>query len=94
VDETGIPHDDCTGIRSSISIPTPAHSSRFLPIEEFGHKSETFIHRMTHFPRHLGFYPICFNVYTDRLEQTYSPITNPFELSLPTRQDLFTFSTE
>jgi hypothetical protein len=30
--------------------------------------------------------------FRDRLEQTYSPITNPFELSLPTRQDLFSFS--
>lgn len=32
--------------------------------------------------------------FRDRLEQTYSPITNPFELSMPTRQDLFSFSRE
>lgn len=32
--------------------------------------------------------------FRDRLEQSYSPITNPFELSLPMRRDLFGFSTE
>jgi hypothetical protein len=32
--------------------------------------------------------------FRDRLEQTYSPITNPFELSLPTRRSLFSFSTD
>ncbi|MEJ2244898.1 MAG: hypothetical protein P8Y80_02250 [Acidobacteriota bacterium] len=35
-----------------------------------------------------------FQPFRDRLEQTYSPITNPFELSLPTRRDLFSFSTD
>lgn len=29
-----------------------------------------------------------------RLEQTYNPLTNPFELSLPGRQDLFSFGGE
>lgn len=29
--------------------------------------------------------------FRDRLENTYSPLTNPFELSLPGRQDLFSF---
>ncbi len=32
--------------------------------------------------------------FRDRLEQEYSPITNPFELSLPARQGLFNSSTE
>jgi hypothetical protein len=30
--------------------------------------------------------------FRDRIEETYSPITNPFELSLPARRDLFNFS--
>jgi len=32
--------------------------------------------------------------FRNRLEQTYSPLTNPFELSLPARSDLFGFSRE
>ena len=32
--------------------------------------------------------------FRDRLEQTYSAISNPFELSLPTRRDLFSFSAD
>jgi hypothetical protein len=38
VDETGISHDARRGMKSSISVPTPEHSSQFLLIEEFDYK--------------------------------------------------------